>query len=98
MYFHAPCGVVLYFVVCKLYANKEKNISMLKLSEEMYIPLSFPRGLHSLCSKSVGILHFPQRNCNLFLLQIVTFREIVCMNCFDDAIIGQFCEVQSEVT
>ena len=25
MYFHAPCGVVLYFVVCKLYANKEKK-------------------------------------------------------------------------
>ena len=28
MYFHAPCGVVLYFFVCKLYANKEKNESM----------------------------------------------------------------------
>ena len=25
MYFHAPCGVVLYFVVCKLYANKEEK-------------------------------------------------------------------------
>ena len=25
MYFHAPCGVVLYFFVCKLYANKEKK-------------------------------------------------------------------------
>ena len=26
MYFHAPCGVVLYFAVCKLYVNKEKNL------------------------------------------------------------------------
>ena len=25
MYFHAPCGVVMYFAVCKLYANKEKR-------------------------------------------------------------------------
>ena len=25
MYFHAPCGVVLYCFVCKLYANKEKK-------------------------------------------------------------------------
>ena len=25
MYFHAPCGVVLYFVVYKLYMDKEKN-------------------------------------------------------------------------
>ena len=25
MYFHAACGIVLYFVVCKLYANKEKK-------------------------------------------------------------------------
>ena len=25
MYFHAPCGVVQCFVVCKLYANKEKE-------------------------------------------------------------------------
>ena len=25
MYFHAPCSVVLYFVVCKLYANKKKR-------------------------------------------------------------------------
>ena len=24
MYFLAPCGVVLYFVVCKLYTDKEK--------------------------------------------------------------------------
>ena len=27
MYFHAPCGVVLYCFVCKFYANKEKKIS-----------------------------------------------------------------------
>ena len=26
MYFHAPCGVVLYFIGCELYANKEKNM------------------------------------------------------------------------
>ena len=28
MYFHAPCGVVLYFVVCKLYTDKEKKTIM----------------------------------------------------------------------
>ena len=25
MYFHAPCGAILYFVVCKLYANNDKK-------------------------------------------------------------------------
>ena len=25
MYFHAPCGVVLHFVVCKVYTDKEKK-------------------------------------------------------------------------
>ena len=25
MCFHAPCGVVLYFLVCKLYTDKEKK-------------------------------------------------------------------------
>ena len=29
MYFHAPCGVVLYIFVCKLYANKEKKTNEL---------------------------------------------------------------------
>ena len=38
MYFHAPCGVVLYFVVCKLYANKEKNTSVMTAS---YLPIYF---------------------------------------------------------
>ena len=33
MYFHAPCGVVLYSFVCKLYANKEKKIILLNLPE-----------------------------------------------------------------
>ena len=31
MNFHAPCGVVLYFVVCKLYTDKEKRIKYIYL-------------------------------------------------------------------
>ena len=31
MYFHAPCGVVLYFVVSKLYTDKEKKTRQTKL-------------------------------------------------------------------
>ena len=33
MYFHAPCGVVLYIVVCTLYANKTNISNQLKLSD-----------------------------------------------------------------
>ena len=28
MYFHAPLGVVLYFVVCKSYVNKKKTFTV----------------------------------------------------------------------
>ena len=39
MYFHVPCGVVLYFVVCKLYTDKEKKsgeMTLTKPPEESY--------------------------------------------------------------
>ena len=50
MYFHAPCGVVLYFFVCKLYANKEKNVHMqVSFQIILILPLYFlyTKALHS---------------------------------------------------
>ena len=44
MNFHAPCGVVLYFVVCKLYTDKEKkemqknSLSLRNIALEHYAP------------------------------------------------------------
>ena len=55
MYFHAPCGVVLYCFVCKLYANKEKKIPFSKLQSRVELLSQITELLRSNCVLTVEV-------------------------------------------
>ena len=57
MYFHAPCGVVLYCFVCKLYANKEKKKKKKKIYEyTLYNGRNYP--LPDRCGRALIVQHW----------------------------------------